>query len=110
MSLSDRINDTYAMPLLVIEEIRKLEQERDAMAAHVERLEDIIERSTLADSPAAESALEDTPETSLARLKAQWQAEELERLYIETQTEPEWVNGILPRIRELRRQAEGGEE
>ena len=37
MSLSERINDTSAAPW-VIEEIRKLEQQRDALAAHVERL------------------------------------------------------------------------
>lgn len=52
-------------------EVERLRAERDALAAHVDRLEDIIERSTLADSPAAESALEDTPATSLARLIAE---------------------------------------
>lgn len=92
-------------------EVEMLRAERDALAAHVERLEDIIEYS-----PAAESAQEDTPENSLARLKAQWMAEGAQRAadsirydyegHIHQDRIADYVDDVAL---ELRQQAEGGE-
>ena len=53
-------------------------QRADALAAHVEVLSSIINGSDLTDRPHVMSALNSIPGTSLAPLKAQWQAEALE--------------------------------
>ena len=104
-------DEAFAKGKQAFDDLRRVEAERDALAAHVERLEDIIERSTLADSPAAESALEDTPETSLARLKAGWQTAAVETAVITAQMKGEaevaiWLQDLADTFR---RQAEGGE-
>lgn len=61
---------------------RRLQEECDALAAHVERLHEIIEPFLFLaedeDIAEARSVMADSPTTSLARLKAQWQAEALE--------------------------------
>ena len=100
-------------------EIRRLKAERDALAAHVERLRDDLQEyhDQYGDDPIARkydmgAVLQETPSTSLARLKAQWQAEALEEM-----TSDMWPVGLigkgcerealLIRAGELRRQAEG---
>lgn len=98
----------------------KLREERDKLAAHVERLQQELRRCLpllhchfpTTDKDAAYkdavACLKDNPETSLARLKAQWQAEILwefthgskimpAKLYLE----------MSDRAKKLRRQAEG---
>lgn len=116
MTLEEYLESKLPPFHLARRQLQELREERDALAAHVERLEDIIERSTLADSPAAESALEDTPETSLARIKALWMAEGAQRAadsirydydgHIHQDRIAEHVDDVAL---ELRRQAEGGE-
>lgn len=60
------------------------EERADALAAHVERMTELLERGMLPSGCIevfeydVERAIKDTPETSLARLKPQWQAEALE--------------------------------
>lgn len=103
----------------------------DALAAHVERLQQGLRRCASllhcnfpttdkdkAHKDAVES-LKDKPATSLARLKAQWQAEVLESC--ENMAETSFIpclgreeqvvlmDDILRVVAELRRQAEGGE-
>ncbi len=93
------------MRMVMQGEVNRVEDEHDALAAHVERLRGIIENIT---TPGfASEALRNAPATSLARRDAQKQAEELERLFIEGQTGPNWIAEIPARIRELRRQAAG---
>lgn len=117
--------------------VKKTKEERDALAAHVERL-DIhakscaIELAAMIDRYNTQNmedgsweydhqtphdlmmALRDSPETSLARLKAQWKAEALEEM-----ARRFWPTGmigkgeergaLLLRAEEYRRQAEGGD-
>jgi hypothetical protein len=64
-------------------------------------------RAMMAD---AYSAIEDAPATSLARLKAQWQREALERLRTRYCNENGSLFAIVDdEIEQLRRQAEGGD-
>ncbi|MGM0927571.1 MAG: hypothetical protein ACQEXC_14290 [Pseudomonadota bacterium] len=104
-------------------EFGDIEKERDALAAHVRRLHSALEAAV--ESPelgggewyaGAVSVMSDAPATSLARHKAEWQAEALER-YSRIITE-EWIDkgesyGLrtasgqaLIQATELRRQAE----
>ena len=81
MTLSNRINDTNAAPW-VTEEIKKLEAERDALAAHVERLAGLWNAFCMchedehgAYGARLNAAFGEAPETSLARLIAEKQEE-----------------------------------
>lgn len=104
--------------------IEELEQERDALAAHVERLSkaafDAIHYLPGGKNKAElMDAYDDTPETNLSRLKAQWQAEALESCennaetsfmpYLGREEQVVLMDDILKVAAELRRQAEGGE-
>ena len=82
MKLSDRINDTDAAHW-VIEEIRKLEVERESLAAHVKRISTAWDSCGglpgFADCKVLQAIiLASSPDTSLAHLKAKWQVEVLE--------------------------------
>src|SRR5690625_3719501 len=118
MNLSERINDTSAARW-VIEEIKRMEAERDALVNRSDFLNQHISAMAARclvwqrhrdPAPAAEEvlegALDDKAATSLARLKAQWQAEVLDKLAVEGN----WASeAIRWEADELRRQAEGGE-
>lgn len=116
-------------------QLQELREERDALAAHVERLNEYAkacanELVALIDKHNVQSDSDgswlydhqtpyelmqvvlSTPETSLARLKARWQAEALEELLQNTSQfrEANPVRGLAGGMAdELRRQAEGGE-
>ena len=79
------MSDFETVPVGTMERLAQVAAERDALAAHVERLTSVADKlSTVApeylDHLAADAhlVLRDAPTTSLARLKAQWQAEALE--------------------------------
>lgn len=136
MSLSDRINDTNAAPW-VIGEIKRIEAERDALTAHVEKLNNKLAdiNNSLyglnlhiagwhlnGDTEPMDTWFEENdwePEpcgcNSLARLKAEWQTEAFRQFITEIE-EAGWetspalvVTALYTRCEELRRQAEGGE-
>lgn len=94
--------------------IESLQRERDVLDAHVERLRETLQwvwdKVNLGGwaHERVKTALEDTPETSLARMKAQCQAEVLDRLMPAI---CDWADRAEVRsLRdELRRQAEGSE-
>ncbi|WP_075881480.1 hypothetical protein [Vreelandella massiliensis] len=92
----------------------EIKDEKDALAAHVKRIHAAFCKYKDSEYGSEEEleaeaylydVIEETPATSLAHLKAQWQAEVLEQLFIEMQT-TNWGAEILPKIRELRQQAE----
>lgn len=101
------------------------QNQRDALAAHAERqretLQWIWDKVNLGGRAheRVKTALADTPETSLARLKARWQAEVLESCenmtetsfmpYLGREEQVVLMVDILKVAEELRRQAEGGE-
>lgn len=77
-------------------DLTSMGEERDALAAHVERLEKVlfdtyaaIEDGDPSAIPydAARAAHNDTPTTSLARLKAEWQAEGIEEVAMDVQAD-----------------------
>ena len=109
MSLSERINDTSAAPW-VIEEIRKLEQQRDALAALCQEGAAVLERTAndTLDGRNMAVRLREANTTSFARLKAQWQREALVRLRTRYCNENRSLFAIVDdEIEQLRRQAEG---
>lgn len=92
----------------------------DELAAHVERVREasvgLHNLMTVAGSSAEHylykmfDALEERPETSLARLKAQWQADALQELYNQYQGVGMIRRGaLLDKAIELQEEAEGGE-
>lgn len=84
------------------DELARAEVERDALAAHVEQ----IRRSAYyASEPNVKAVLEASPGTSLARLKAQWQAEALEELA--NLPRKWWPGELMIEANRIRRQAGG---
>lgn len=106
---------------ILARECKKLTAERDALAAHVERLKLALDNvlhevgthshdDLSDDERAALSVLGATPATSFARLKAEWQADILYHLMHEALIEfDDWEKEVKPIADELRRQAKGGE-
>ena len=102
------------------DEVERIKSERDALAAHIERLRESAHKicdefdDTCGLTQELRFTLAETPSTSLARLKAQWQAEALSEAasrircnQIRPYTSIEnMVNGLAD---ELRWQAEGDE-
>lgn len=95
----------------------KVERERDALAAHAERQSKIIfdalaaiEDGDVNAAPFGEAraAHNETPMTSLARLKARWQADVLWEFTHGSYVMPATVNlAMSERAKELNRQAKG---
>lgn len=95
--------------LALAQDLEEARQGRDALAAHVSVLESIINGSDLTDRPHVMSALNSAPETSLARLIAQKQAEALDmaeaRLVLAHDRADPWSQ-LKRMANELRRQSE----
>jgi len=96
---------------------QKIEQERDALAAHVERL--VVAANDAVDQPRScmmvaqwESAVKDAPASSLARRDARMKSEALHNAVCVLESEFDPCHPIIERVEsleaELRRQAEGG--
>ena len=95
-------------------QLQELREERDALAAHVERKTELL--ALLVDVPElmggkwesmARDAINDAPTTSLARRDMSVMAETLEKM---ARRECGWTqNEIAEQAAELRRQAEGGD-
>lgn len=100
----------------LVDEVVRLQQRNADLAAHVERqretLQWIWDKVNLGGwaHERVKTALADTPDTSLARLKAQWQAEALQELYNTWKGEGMMrVGALLDKAIELQEEAEGGE-
>lgn len=98
--------------------VKKIKEERDALAAHVERMKHLLDGVIESDlngahewDAAVAKWLKEAPETSLDHLKAQWQAEALEEVAdYEEKVGVDYFYGFLNgRAQKIRRQAEGGE-
>lgn len=114
------MDDAYSDQLVIRNrelafELGAMRRQRDALAAHVEQLQRVIRNVSTSASQATwtilHDALKETPQTSLARIKAQWQAEAIEKAaqdlhYVQGLSRParDW---LAHRANNLRRQAEG---
>lgn len=119
MTLEEYLESKLPPFHLARRQLQELREERDALAANVEFCHKVL--SMIENGPeylvarqyrALRMARERKPETSLARLKAQWQAEALQKAMQEVEREPDTVKKgliVAAMIRQLRRQAEGGE-
>src|SRR5690554_791851 len=113
--MSDMFDTLEAEVAGLRRELEAVRAERDTLAAHVERMRDVWQRLHLR-SPvhvevlkAYSHVMRDTPTTSLARLRAEWQAEALERLKTRYCKEKGSLFALVDdEIEQLRRQAEGG--
>lgn len=95
-------------------QVLQLKGERDVLAAHVERLREAFKKGYQQDFTWTwvKEVLDEAPITSLARLKAEWQAQALEELLQNTSQfrEANPVRGLAGSMAdELRQQAGGGE-
>lgn len=98
----------------------KAEDEKAALEAHVERLREGLHQALIHWRPncadedgiayaECEQRCDEAPTTSLARLKAEWQAEGMERLFNQAMESGDLAGTYFVMRQELRRQAEGGE-
>lgn len=84
MTMGDEIHALRTDRSAILDELKHVKAKHDALAAHVERLKqagNATDMCTFGINREAEiwfDVCEETPETSLERLKAQWQAEALD--------------------------------